>query len=163
MVVVNTESENEKHLWRDPDVLEHLYWEREMSLREIADELGCHFSTVQKWAHRLEIELRPPNSEKTHPTVWTSSEGYTYYSARVGEQMKHVSQHELIALLAGYPPEEVFDGDTHVHHELRLPSSFDVSQLDIMGNLIVMDSAEHLRGHQTDAHEEPEIEDILDD
>lgn len=161
-VTTNQPTDSESPPWRDPTILTQLYWDQEMSLRETADELGCSKDTVRKWMKRFDIDLRPPNSETLHPSVWMSDDGYTYYSARVGDKMIHVSQHQLLALLEGYSPEDVFAEENHVHHRIRLPSSFSVPQLDVSGNLEVMEASEHLSGHRTDAHEEPDIETILD-
>jgi|GEM_PF-3032635 len=44
--------------WRDRDLLHRLYWDEWMSIRDIADELGCDHKTVARWLKRHDIERR---------------------------------------------------------------------------------------------------------
>jgi transposase-like protein len=44
--------------WRDKETLRLLYFDKEYSMSEIADELGCTLPTVQKWMVRNGIERR---------------------------------------------------------------------------------------------------------
>lgn len=44
--------------WRDKDILEELYVEKELSSRDVADELNCGQSTVLRWLRRHDIDRR---------------------------------------------------------------------------------------------------------
>jgi hypothetical protein len=147
--------------WRDPKLLEHLYWDRELSLREIGSKLGCDKSTVQRWAKRHGMELRLPNDKKMNPCISTNNGGYTYAKSSVGSDQYGVAIHQLTAILSGENPYEVFAENTHVHHHLSVPRSFEATQIDIPGNLTVMDSSEHQRKHQKETHSDPHLDDIL--
>lgn len=43
---------------RDPEVLESLYWEKEMSLSEIAEELGVTAPTIHYQMNKHGVETR---------------------------------------------------------------------------------------------------------
>lgn len=47
-----------KSLDPDPEYLEHLYWERQMSYEEIGDIMGVHPTTIGNWFGRLGIKCR---------------------------------------------------------------------------------------------------------
>lgn len=51
-----TESEYTDKPWRNQERLEELYFERKMTIREMADELGCSSPTVSRWMGRFDIE-----------------------------------------------------------------------------------------------------------
>lgn len=148
--------------WRDnPELLEDLYWEYELSLSEIASSFGCHKCTVRKWAHRHEIQLRPPNDQKRHPSIWTNESGYTYADSSIDGDRGVVAIHELVAISTGADPHEVFSPETQVHHRLGVPGCFDTPKLDIPGNVTVMGAHEHQRRHQEGTHEHYTVEDIV--
>ena len=150
-------------LWRDSDLLKKLYWEDERSLSEIASQLGCHKSTVKRWADRHGMELRPANDQKRHPSIWTNADGYTYAESTTDGHRGLIAIHELVAIHAGANPHEVFSSETEIHHRMAMPGKFDVPKLDIPGNVTVMDSHDHQVGHREDALERPPLEEILGD
>lgn len=47
--------------WHDEGTLRELYVERELSVEDVATELGCDYQTVEKWVHHHGIETRPRN------------------------------------------------------------------------------------------------------
>lgn len=47
----------EEYPWRDEERLHELYIEQNLSQRQIADELGCTISSVNKWLHEHGIEV----------------------------------------------------------------------------------------------------------
>lgn len=147
--------------WRDQETLEHLYSERECSIREIADELDCDYSTVRNWLLRFNIDLRPANHEKKHPSVSSNTAGYTYAKSEVDGHRGNVGLHELAAILGGEDPHYVFSPDTDVHHYIRIPSEFDAPQLDLPGNVDVMPTNEHQRRHREGTHDDPDVEEVL--
>jgi len=42
-------------LWESPMYMRHLYVTRKMSVQDMANDLGCHVNTVEKWLriHKL--------------------------------------------------------------------------------------------------------------
>lgn len=120
-------------LWRDPDLLECLYWEKGLTQSEIADRLGCCVATVSKWMRRLEVPRRGP---KIGPSKGRTADGYIQFSD--GERT--VMAHQLSACLHT-DPYQVFDEQTVVHHGNHHP--FD----NTPSNLEVMDRSDHTRLH----------------
>lgn len=107
--------------WQDPEVLERLYWGEGMSLEEVADRLGCHFTTVNKWLNRHDIPKRTANQDKP-PSLTHISSGDRYYEGFAvrdpdGSQVR-VYHHRLLAVA-----EYGFDGvaDKHIHHRNNIP------------------------------------------
>ena len=54
-------SDNNKPLYKDPDVLERLYWYEGMSQKEIGNKLDCSATTVSKYMDKFGIETRDPS------------------------------------------------------------------------------------------------------
>ena len=46
--------------WRDEDVLREKYWDKEKSLDEVADDLGCSAQTVSNWMDKLDVPKEKP-------------------------------------------------------------------------------------------------------
>lgn len=46
--------------WTDRDRLVELYWDKELSQAEIAEELDCSIKTVERWFRKFDIETRDP-------------------------------------------------------------------------------------------------------
>jgi hypothetical protein len=59
--------------WRNKEKLEELYLEEEMSMAEIADELGCADVTVQYWLDKHDIETRDKSFNSGY-NQWYSDE-----------------------------------------------------------------------------------------
>lgn len=49
--------------WHDEETLRELYHDQNLSMREVASELGCERQSVEKWIHHHDIETRSPNPE----------------------------------------------------------------------------------------------------
>lgn len=49
--------------WHDEATLRELYHGQELSMREVASELGCGRQSIEKWIHHHDIETRSPNPE----------------------------------------------------------------------------------------------------
>lgn len=45
------------------NILYDLYIEKQMSIREISNELGIHYHTVNKWLKMVGIEMRLPHEK----------------------------------------------------------------------------------------------------
>lgn len=52
--------------WRDAELLEELYWDQDLSCKEIADKLDTREGTITKWLLRHDIETKD-HSGSNHP------------------------------------------------------------------------------------------------
>jgi len=48
--------------WQDEDVLKELYYDEDMTQKEIADFLGCGEGTINRWVHNFDLEVRKVGS-----------------------------------------------------------------------------------------------------
>lgn len=105
------------HPWRDESLLRELYWNQELSMTEIADELGCTQPTVPKWMQRLDIPCRNPReaapNRRRHPAVFTDR-GNVICASNYRGTTDSVGIHRLVMVI-----ERGFDAvrDKHVHHK----------------------------------------------
>lgn len=104
--------------WTDEATLRSMY--REMSMRDIADELNCDHSTVVRWMDEFGIERMGPGEStrerdslkgKNHPN-WR---GGTYQKWRKTRKWKRTSR--AVRERAGHECESCGDdGNLHAHH-----------------------------------------------
>ncbi|MFB6179133.1 MAG: HNH endonuclease [Halorientalis sp.] len=124
--------------YADEETLRERYHEAGQSLREIADDLDCHYTTVHQYMAEYGIDRREANySPETadHATFTTHTAGYELWV----DASKTVLVHRLVAVAhAGF--DAVCDGI--VHHENG------VKWDNRPSNLTVVDSQrEHARVH----------------
>jgi len=101
--------------WQDKEVLQELYEERGLSLKDIADRYGIVFQTVRRWVHIHDLDVRRRGGEvEPIAGVCTNQRGYVRCRTRDGS----VYIHRLVALRE-HDPEEL-DGN-HVHHKNGIP------------------------------------------
>jgi|GEM_PF-7099732 len=55
----------EKHPWRDKSLLEELYWNELMSMRQIARRFDVQKITISEWMHRNDIDVRSRSEATT--------------------------------------------------------------------------------------------------
>jgi len=103
--------------YRDGDVLEGLYWGREMSVAEIAEELSCGEATVMRWLRNNGIATR--DAPKDMPVCYyTNSNGYEEIKHGGDQNCIQVRHHRLFALARGIITiEEFYDSNIHIHHK----------------------------------------------
>lgn len=115
--------------YQDESELRRLYDEEGMSQEEMADELECSQSTVQRWMDRHDIESRDLSTaiEKGYPegrehhnwveraTLTTTGKGYYEWREEVDGERKSVRVSRLLAV-AEYGFDAVKGKD--VHHKL---------------------------------------------
>jgi len=130
--------------WEDEALLRELYWERGLSLSQVADELGCTYHPVRKNMIRLGIPRRDSravagNYQKRRPAHYRTREnGYEAWGVRVDDNQYTVSVHRLAAVAwSGF--ETVTD--KHVHHKQPIP------WLNTEWNLDIMNDGEHKSLH----------------
>ncbi len=63
--------------YRNPEILRKLYWEEDLSAREIAKRFGIDNSTVLCWMKKFGIPRRPPHESKLKITKGQLEELYT--------------------------------------------------------------------------------------
>jgi IS30 family transposase len=121
---VEEEIKSREFPWRDAKILEKLYWEREMSINDISDELGVSHTTIGNWLNRHNIKKRDLSEavsigrQKNVATYWTDENGYKRWTDSGPEKQHSLRVHQLVAIHNGVDPEKVFsDGDYHCHHK----------------------------------------------
>jgi hypothetical protein len=126
--------------WTDADRLREMVLERQMSVDDIGDELGCSGDLISKHLDRHNI----PSISDLHVGVRTLPQGY--------EQIHHYYEgdhwtlklHRLIAV-AEYGTDAV--KDSYIHHENEIPWDNRPS------NLTPMDPEDHGRKHMYEYYE----------
>jgi len=96
--------------WRDYDTMHHMYVEKEMSSREIAEKMDCCATTVKNWLHKHDLPIRDSNKDKAG--YFGYSQGYARFGTTVDGKSKSVGIHRLVAI-AKYGIEAVMDNVVH--------------------------------------------------
>lgn len=60
---IDTSRQLEPRQWHNEETLRSLYVERELTIQETADELGCHWLTVREWLESHDIDVRSKNPD----------------------------------------------------------------------------------------------------
>lgn len=133
--------------WHDPEVLQDLYHEQELSAARVADELECSQQTVRHWLIQFDIDRRPwwyrteekPDSlQRRYPTIESSHDG----------DRRTVLVHRFVAFAVGKMSfEELCDPNTIVHHRTN------VGWDNRPENLQVMSRSEHMSLHASGDYE----------
>lgn len=125
------EQNTQEKPWRDRDVLEDLYIEKELSGREIAQRFGCDNVTVYRWLDRHNIPRRGTCAPDHDDTPWRNEE--LLRRMYVEEEMstieiadewgcgtstvtKWLHKHEIQTRT---PSEAAPTGEEHPHHDGR--------------------------------------------
>jgi len=109
--------------WHDEERLRRMYHDKEMSLRQMASDLGCDSSIVRRWMDRFNIERRSRVEAVRSPVAryYTDTGGYEQWSTTENCDTVHVAVHQLLAIAKGASPQDVFSGEHHVHHDNEIP------------------------------------------
>jgi hypothetical protein len=125
--------------YADPARLENLYHEQGYSLRDIADELNCHYTTVHQYMDQHGIERRDANynpNKAQHATFTMHTEGYELWV----DDSTTLLVHRLVAV-ATHGFDAVCDGIIHHDNEIKWDNRPE--------NLTLCDShREHRQFHQ---------------
>jgi len=100
--------------WKRQEFVTHLYKDKKMTQREIAEFLGVHQSNISNTLIEAGVETRK-RGELQHPTVYISDDGYLTCRHRLGGRDKGrvaFRVHRLVAV-AEYGYEEVAGKDVH--------------------------------------------------
>ena len=110
--------------WRDADLLEQLYNEKQQSPSEIAGEFNCTANTIIRWLDRHGIERRDRDEEmrralrKRPASFYTKGSGYEIWTNQFNGSLSRVYVHRLLAV-SEYGSDSVCDMD--VHHQNGIP------------------------------------------
>lgn len=104
--------------WRDPDILERLYWGEGRTIREIADELGCSRHAISYNMDKHGMETRKNSHQKPCHYRTQGRDGYEVWNTGHGGDQWTVRVHRLLAVsMFGF--DAVADKD--VHHRNGVP------------------------------------------
>jgi len=126
--------------WRNKELVNYLYHEKQMSGPKIADKLGCSHSPIYD-----KIEETRSISEANRIWTWklplkirTSKDGYERFSTKIHGKSKSFAHHRLLAVA-----EYGFDAldENIVHHQNGIPWDNRVENLELMPQ------SQHVRTH----------------
>ena len=107
--------------YRNPEVLERLYWQEGLSTIKMADRLDCSKETVLKWMARHGIETRTSYHDK-NGCFFTDKGGYEHFAVTQDYETLNVPIHRLLAVATGeLPPEKLRDKEINIHHKNGVP------------------------------------------
>lgn len=132
----------------DPDELERLYWDENMTQAEIADHAGVTPAAIHRAMDRNDIPRRKRMDEvnrkrRKGDRIITNGTGYETW--RYGRH-QYVRLHRLAAV-AKYGFDAVGSGE--VHHRNRIPWD------NRLSNIVVLGTEEHQRMHADQQEREP--------
>jgi len=132
-------------LWRDEETLRELYWDKQMSPYDIAEELGCAARTVYNWLDRLDIEQRSHKESAILgklrdrvPRFETQDLGYERWVTRHRYEKWQCKVHRLLAV-AEYGFGAVCDNEVHHKNGIKWDNR--------SANIEVLTPEEHNRLH----------------
>lgn len=100
--------------YRQKEVLEEMYHERGMSLREIGEEFDVGHDTILRWMKRNNVSRRRSNADKPVYHVLENIKGYEQWQHKGKHKRTGVLVHRLVAVAEhGYDAVK----DKHVHHK----------------------------------------------
>jgi transposase len=107
--------------WENEYRLCKLYHGEDMTLKQVANELGCSETTVINWMDRFGIDRELTPDEKP-PNFRTNYHGYEEVRTKIDGKQYTVSIHRLVAVAKGIlSPSELLRSEKHVHHKNSIP------------------------------------------
>ena len=128
---------------KDADWLREQYVERERTIYDIADGLGCHANTVQRWLKRHGIETRNKGLTGPENPNWNGGSqpygpGWTASKRReVRERDDHTCQNPTCSVTQDEHKAE-YDQKLHVHHLIKARDIDDPEERNAPENLITL-------------------------
>lgn len=140
--------------YRDAETLRHLYWDEDLSTRDIADRAGVHKDTIRSWMGKLNVEIKSQKQAAAdhcrveYTNFHTTKEGYEVWSQWDSERGKvdQVSVHRLMAV-AEYGFEDVAGNSVH-HKDPEGRGRPGVPWDNRMENLEVLSKSDHALVHE---------------
>lgn len=138
--------------YKDEETLRRLHHVEGLSLKDMADRLGCGKTTVHRWMDRLDVSRRDHKQaaakefRKEYATYRVDLDGYCIWRSYYNGVSERVPVHRLLAV-AEYGFDAV--GGKVVHHESGVPWD---NRTD---NIELMDNTEHSNLHHPNGEEHP--------
>jgi transposase len=131
--------------WRDAGLLQTLYWENDMTFRDIGDAFGCSKDTVYNWVERLGV--RGGGSDCMRAAVFSqNTQGYEQWRHKISGTNYNVKIHRLLAV-AEYGFDAVCEND--VHHQNHIPWDNRPENIEVKSHeQHARDHADELHGHE---------------
>jgi len=136
---------------RDESTLRQLYFEEELSMREISERLECGITTVRMWMNRFGIERRDQrvasgmSRRVEYATFLTKPDGYEAWATRRNGDTDWLYVHRLLAV-AEFGFDAVCERVVHHANEVKWDNRPD--------NIELMSNAEHAKHHHATDFEE---------
>ena len=130
--------------WRDKEAFRRLYFEKEMTIEEMADEWGCGTSTVMRWLKRHGFKSRYYSDNSSPAPFRTGWSGYEYWYLMENDDADHIRAHRALAI-AEYGFDAVKGKD--VHHKNGIPWD------NRPENIELLTRSEHARLHNSKTDE----------
>lgn len=127
--------------YKDAELLEKLYCEKEMSQSDVADAIGCAKMTVCRWMNNLGIETRKTTHER--PPYFYTDGGYERWKSKVNGDLQQLKVHRLQAV-AEYGFDAVCNMD--VHHKNTIPWDNRPENIELKSH------SEHTQHHNHERH-----------
>jgi hypothetical protein len=110
----------DKEAWKDKELVNRLYHQRNMSAYEIADKLGCSYQPIYERIDKTRSQSNAMSiSHAKKPTHYRTGEnGYEEWKCNTNGEQKTVLVHRLVAV-AEYGFDEV--SGKVIHHDNRIP------------------------------------------
>lgn len=122
--------------YRDAEVLERLYWDKDLTLEEMAEKLDTSAGTISKWMSKLDVETNDKGRGRKgidYCSFHTRKEGYEVVNGGHG---KDVLIHRLIAIAEGF---DIQGKEIHHKNGIKWDNRPD--------NLEVLSHQEHIEKH----------------
>lgn len=126
---------NTTRRWQEPQLLEYLYVEKKLNVRELSEELGCSYGTAHTWLQRHGFDTRDRVFEqrrtllKKPASCQTTKDGYEVARSQTGSHRASVRIHRLVAVA-----EHGLDSvkEKIVHHKNGIPWDNRPENLELM-------------------------------
>lgn len=129
--------------YKDREVLNRLYWDEGLSIREIGGEFDVSGSTIRYWMDKIGIDRRDKRAATRTEFAPYSTDplGYERWRATGFGDDVTARVHRLVAVAGGADPGDVYSESSQTHHKNGIPWDNRPS------NIEVLDEPDHKRVH----------------
>lgn len=129
--------------WHDAATLRRLYWDRGLSLDDIADRLGCSDVTVLNWMEKHGIQRRTEKRNRLPRPLTVTSPGSTNQGYELIWHDDHCVRHHRLLAVAEHGFDAVREREVHHRNGVYWDNR--------PSNLELVDPSEHGRIHAPDS------------